>query len=358
MTHNEILSSALTPLVPDKEKIYSVCIAHNTAKSRIKNLLLAATLITMLSLSLLTAFSVIKPSQHKDPEIPHTPISIIETEEASVTENKAPAVESANNITEPNITEEITDVPATNNEDPDPIGGGDVLCPIHTYYYHAFPSIITNYIGQEEFRKWVDPTALVRDKNGCYPEGDILKCVEHFNIPDEVIIEAYQNDFYNCDWDMESLLARDAESFDKISRESRSNPEYNIYRTKLYNERDLKERLFDILKTKTDAKTIEYYNRISDNGTKIPWCEVSIIDIVINTSITKNEFAEVLNPTNQKDENGDIQRFEYNLDLLFGDTETLTKMIDNLEIPYYESRVKMADALLHVGEKSDDHVAY
>lgn len=240
----------------------------------------------------------------------------------------------------------------------EPIGGGDTICPVHTLYYHAYPDIIVEYIGRDNFYSWIEGKE-VQDDEGCYPEANIFKLIEYFDVPNDIIIETYKNDFYNCEWDMESLLSRDEEGFDESSRRMKGDDSHNEYRVKLLNERALKHALFDIMERKEDSKTAEYYNLISDNGSVSPVTEVSIYEMVSNTSLTKEDFIDALDGVaGEESSETSESHFDYDLDLLFGEGNALVNSINTIEDNGYESKVKLADALLHKGETNNDHVVY
>ena len=109
--------------------------------------------------------------------------------------------------------------------------------------------------------------------------------------------------------------------------------------------------MFEILEEKTDIKTVEYYKTVTDKGSHFPCSEITLYEIISNTSLTKDDFITALGKaTSNNREDFVTPHFEYNLDLLFGDQSPMEEAIKNLEIPEYESRVKMIDALLHVEE--------
>ncbi|MBE6572845.1 MAG: hypothetical protein E7652_00455 [Ruminococcaceae bacterium] len=309
------------------------------------------TLIIFLVCSVLTTFiSCSKPesSQKETDEYVNIPES---SDTSYIADTDLPDSE-----TEIDITEEVIPTPGTTdtNNDPKPIGGTGI-CEVHNFGYHCYPKEIKDYIGEEHFRKWSNEAHSTTNEEGCWPNGNILLCIEYFDVPDEIIIEAYQNDYYNRDWDIKALLERDHEAFERYARNSITTNSS----AKLSSEQSLKFRLFDFMKTKTDKKTVDYYNTITNNGSYFPCSEITLYDMISNTSLTKDDFINALgDATSNNREDFVTPYFEYNLDLLFGDASVMTNTINNLDIPEYESRVKMADALLHVGEKSNDHVAY
>ncbi|MBE6572847.1 MAG: hypothetical protein E7652_00465 [Ruminococcaceae bacterium] len=347
----------ITTLDKEAEKNARNIINNKKSKSiTLKRVLLIAAVLVMMSALTVSTLSVLNTSD-KNTDIPIDPIDITKKEPSPDTDAPSTDSNTLNNetdsiiteeniITEPYITEPITDVPVTSNDDPKPIGGTGI-CEVHNFGYHCYPKEIKDYIGEEHFRKWSNEAHSTTNEEGCWPNGNILLCIEYFDVPDEIIIEAYQNDYYNRDWDIKALLERDHEAFERYARNSITTNSS----AKLSSEQSLKFRLFDFMKTKTDKKTVDYYNTITNNGSYFPCSEITLYDMISNTSLTKDDFINALgDATSNNREDFVTPYFEYNLDLLFGDTETLTKMIDNLEIPYYESRVKMADALLHIAE--------
>ena len=224
------------------------------------------------------------------------------------------------------------------------IGGNDI-CTVHNMSYHFYPTEFSDYIGNDVFYEWLNKSHINTDEEGCWPDGNVILCVEYFDIPDEIIINAYKNDYYNNNWYIKALLERDEVKFESYARESVVNGEDS----KMLSEMMLKFRLFDIMATKTDEKTINYYNEITNKGANYPVCKVSISDMIINTSLTETDFTSALISASSVNGNkGERICFEYNTDLLFGDPKILTETMDKVETEPYESRVKMCDAALHI----------
>ena len=235
------------------------------------------------------------------------------------------------------------------------IGGGDVLCPVHNVAYHAYPNFLISYIEEERFMEWANEVSITRDNEGCYPDGNILICVEYFDVPDDVILEIYKNDYVNSDWNIEALLDHDAEALEEDARNKASSEEYQIYSEKMRNEISLKYELFDIMKSKNDIKTANYFNKITENGTTYPVYEVTFSNMVTNTSLTKADLNDALDRITQTDTATDkFHYFEYNFDLLFDtDTTVMATDIEEIEAHPYESEIKLTDALLHITDNTD-----
>lgn len=249
---------------------------------------------------------------------------------------------------EPEIQENeknVIEADENSNEDTDRNIDGNNICEIHNYVYHCYPSSFVEYVGSDKFFEWSNNAHLTKDEEGCWPKGNIILCIEKFDISDELIIEAYINDFYNKNWNIKALLEKDAEASEAYARETMENG----YDTQLSNEMYLKYRLFDIIKYKKDDMTVEYYNKITDNGTTTLVQNVTIYELVSNTSLTKDDFVAACEAeVKANDEINEEAHFDYNLDLLFDKPEVLSKMIEELDVPYYESRIKLIDALLHI----------
>ncbi|MBE6686446.1 MAG: hypothetical protein E7591_04350 [Ruminococcaceae bacterium] len=222
--------------------------------------------------------------------------------------------------------------------------GGSNICSIHNFGYHCYPKEIIAYIGEERFREWANNAHSIIDENGCWPDGNLFCCIELFDVPNEVIIEAYQNDFYNHDWDIEAILTKDSVAFENHAR----NTVESQYDKKMSTEMLLKYRLYDIMEKKTDEKTESYFKMITNNGTNYPVCKVTLYEMISNTSLTKADFEKALgNASSVNGEKYAYPHFDYDLDLLFGEADTLADMINVIEDNGYESKVKLADALLH-----------
>lgn len=259
-------------------------------------------------------------------------------------------IEIVENIT--TETAEKTDT-STNNSDNTPtvkpIGGSSGGCQIHDHLYHSYSDKLINYIGEEKFYEWNESTKI-EGETGCIPNRNFYSCIEYFDIPNEVIIEVYKDNYFDSiNWNIKALLARDKEAFEYSARLENIDYEYS---EKMTSEMMLKLNLLYCMRDKKDEKTIEYYSKVTEKGTYYPICTISIYEMISNSSITREEFLDSLAfATAKGEELWANPRFEYNLDLLFGDQSAMEEAIKNLEIPEYESRVKMIDALLHIEEK-------
>lgn len=331
----------LAAIDENAEKLAKNIIKKYTAKpKRIKRILLIAALIAIMAALALSTFSVKNsPGENPKPPIDQTEVKNNPTPETNIIPNTNNETDIPDETTPPNNAE--------TNDEPKPIGGS-FHCNIHSFSYHSYPDIIVNYIGEDDFMNWQKSFNDLNNDERC-SKRNILTCIEYFNVPNEIIINAYQSDFYYCDWDMEALLSKDEQAFSESSQKNISDNTTIIYRNKLNFELMMKISLFNIIKSKQDETTILYYNRISNNNTLVPACGVSFYDLVINTSITKDDLIHAYDKA-LISLNETYPHFIYDFDLLFDNRSIIEKRIETLNIPEYESRVKMIDALLHVEE--------
>lgn len=231
----------------------------------------------------------------------------------------------------------------TYNEDPHEIGGTWPVCMYHHDSYHSYTYELIDIVGEEAFRAWIEPIEqnweyIPYTETACpFPNSNIVEFIKHFGITDEQLIEAYKADIYGLQWDIKALIDGDYETFEKHAIEINKTKSYK----KLQDEYFIKLSLIQKTGTLKDDRSIEYYNSITDNGKYMPMNKVTILDLVENTSLTREDIQKCLDHYED--------RYEYDISLLFENREEYKRMISELEIPYYESEVKLIDALLHVG---------
>ena len=330
----EIIREAVNNHMPDKESIRINAMQEPKAVMLKKAY---AVLAVAIMIAICTCIAV--PMMINEPELP-PPVQVTPADTTTVNNDTTERITLS---TQPADSSNYEPDDTTNTDDSPPIGGGWPICMFHEDSYHTYPGTLVQIVGEEEFRAWIDPIEknweyIPYTETECpFPNSNIVEFIKHFGITDEQLIYAYNDDFYHLQWDMEALLAEDYEAFEQHAIELRASKEYR----KLWEEQSLKYSIFDKLKLLKDDASVKYYNSITDNGKRHPVSEVTILELVENSSLTREDIQKYFN----KDEN----MFEYDLSLLFENREEYKRMISELEIPYYESEVKLIDALLHAG---------
>ncbi len=329
----EIIREAVERRMPDKESI-----RINAMQEKKKTMPKKAYAVLAVAVMIAICTCIAVPMMINEPEMP--PVDIIPNETTLSTDTTQQKTTSDDTTRQNDTTTRVDD---TTNNDTSEIGGGWPICMLHEDSYHTYPEALVRIVGEEAFRAWIDPIEdnweyIPYTETECpFPNASIVDFIKKFGITDEQLMDAYNDDPYHLQWDMEALLAEDYEAFEQHAIEIRASKEYR----KLWEEQSLKYSIFDKLKLLKDDASVEYYNSITDNGKRHPVSEVTILELVENSSLTREDIQKYFN----KDEN----MFEYDLSLLFENREEYKRMISELEIPYYESEVKLIDALLHAG---------
>jgi len=339
MKGKEIIKRALEGSIPDKESLRQECLSQRKRAVSVKRVMIAAACILLLCTTFVL-IPLLKKDNNKKGFDGNEDI-ILQSEELE------------------SISEDIT--PDTQDEyyDPGAIGGGESsICPIHSIEYHAIPGLLIDYVDEQAYEEWKSQLRdeegwYIRDENGCYPGFNIVEFINSFNIPDELIIECYPG-YYNSSsayWNLDLLLSRDAEAYEIFARKtSLTKEEKRLYEDR---ERDgsFKRRVLDLLKEKTDEGSVAYYNKITCNGTRYLLEEFSILDMVENSSLTKEDIESacgVDRRTGVQSVNF-VYRYTYNIDLLFEEKAALYAEIEKLEDIPYVPRAAQIDELLHIG---------
>lgn len=342
MKDREIIKRALEPKMPDKEKIRLSCIENNGAKINIGRVVLLTACLIILCASL-AAFPLFSEKQGGKSGT-----------KGGISVNTDPVETSVGNDDE---YDESDGLPA--------IGGGGPICQVHAGHYHYFDcEVFFDYVGVEEFCEW---EATFRDENGwlitndnsCLGDLNIMNFINTFDIPDEVIIEAYFSKYYNNYWNIELLLSRDEATYEEyaVKLYDSGNELYNrgTYKQLLSYEEGVKERIRYKIGEKTDEKSKEYYKTIN----LTPLSTISIMEMVENSSLT----VEDLDSCVSVDPNlSDIEynnyycrpyKYVYNFDLLFDERVALDAEIKKLEFDPLVPEAVQLDALLHVGDNGE-----
>ncbi|MBE6686120.1 MAG: hypothetical protein E7591_02705 [Ruminococcaceae bacterium] len=344
MKEREILKKAMESTLPDKERIRAGVLSEKRKRKSYKRIMLAAACITLLCALLLCLPLFKKEKKEKNAEIPFDTFS----EESVLPEDDIGVMK---------LSERKESYrPA--------VGGGSTgICKIHNCEYHAIPGYMLDYVGNEKFELWAAQFKdadgwFVCDENNCTPGFNIVDFIIHFDIPAELIYKDYPG-YYNPNsvfWDLDLLLARDAEGYEEFARTKlslTSEEEYEF--DKRSEDKGFKCILLNILEQKNDQRSKDYYNLITYNNTRINYSEFSVLDIVENSSITKAEVEAAYKP-HERSYSPYVTNdyyYTYNIDLLFDEREILYKEIEKLKnIPYVPMAAQI-DSLLRIGRNTE-----
>ncbi len=328
----EIIREAVERRMPDKESI-RINAMQETKKPMPKKAY--AVLAVAMIIAVCTCIAV--PMMVKDPQTP-PPVQVSPTDTTLGTDTTERITLSTSPADSSNYEPDDT----TNTDDPHEIGGTWPICMYHHDSYHSYTDELIDIVGDEAFRAWIEPIEqnweyIPYTETECpFPDSNIVEFIKHFGITDEQLIEAYKANIYGLQWDIKALIDGDYETFEKHAIEINKTKSYK----KLQNEYSIKLALIQKIGTLKDDRSIEYYNSITDNGKYMPMNKVTILDLVENTSLTREDIQKCL------DHHED--RYEYDINLMFENREEYKRMISELEIPYYESEIKLIDGLLHI----------
>lgn len=323
----EIIREAVERRMPDKE---SIRINAMQEKKKPMPKRAYAVLAVVVMLAVCTCFAV--PMMINKPQLP--PVSIETTTKSDTT------IRQEDTTTVSDDTTLFTDT--TNSDDPPEIGGSWPICMYHHDSYHSYTKELIDIVGEEAFRAWIEPIEqnweyIPYTETECpFPDSNIVEFIKYFKITDEQLIEAYKADIYGLQWDIKALIDGDYETFEKHAVEINKTKSYK----KLQNEYLIKLSLIQKIGALKDDRSVEYYNSITDNGRYMPVDKVTILELVENTSLTREDIQDCLNIVSD--------RYEYDVSLLFENREEYKRMISELDIPYYESEIKLIDGLLHI----------
>lgn len=248
------------------------------------------------------------------------------TDPSSAVSNDDPPKVS-DNITEPPENTDPVDTPAITDTQPTPdsgenaIGGGDIECPLHGIgTYVGIPGDLIDYVGMETFLAWSEPqysnNTQIRNDN-CSCIVTFPNFVEHFDIPDEVIVDYYYNKggYYSFDWDLDIILAHDWEAFDEYAQAHQGFDEEMMKRE---NERRFKRELLNSIENSTDEEIKAYWNELTENGTRYSYGTWSISDFVDKTGIDIMSLTSILASVSVNSFTGEShQMFEYDFSSLY-----------------------------------------
>ena len=201
---------------------------------------------------------------------------------------------SCSNVSKNNIAADDSDVAVVSGE-PDNIGGGSSgECPVHgSGTYHSIPGSLLEAVSEEDFGTWLASLPDDYNVNGCNSACNVVSFIEHFGFSDQELEEAaYGAEYYSSPWwDIEALLARDYDKFEKSGRlENYDYDECN----KRSSEFAIKIHLLDYLRDSKNAEWVELYNTLTDGGKFYKVYEWSFAELVYHTGITQNVLEELV----------------------------------------------------------------
>lgn len=323
----EIIREAVERRMPDKESI-----RINAMQEKKKPMPKRAYAVLAVAVMLAVCTCITVPMMINEPQLP--PVTI----ETTTKTDSTPRQDETTTVSDD--TTLFTDT--TNSDDPPEIGGSWPICMYHHDSYHSYTKELIDIVGDEAFRAWIDPIEqnweyIPYTETECpFPDSNIVEFIKYFKITDEQLIEVYKADIYGLQWDIKALIDGDYETFEKHAVEINKTKSYK----KLQNEYLIKLSLIQKIGTLKDNRSVEYYNSITDNGKYMPVDKVTVLDLVENTSLTREDIQKCI------DSYEDC--YKYDIRLLFEDREEYKRMISELEIPYYESEIKLIDGLLHI----------
>ena len=329
----EIIREAVNNHMPDKESIRINAMQEPKAVMPKKAY---AVLAVAIMIAICTCIAV--PMMINEPEIP-SPVQVTPADTTTVNNDTTERITLS---TSPADSSNYEPDDTTNTDDPPPIGGSWPICMYHHDSYHSYTKELIDIVGEEAFRAWIEPIEqnweyISYTETECpFPNSNIVEFIKHFGITDEQLIEVYKADIYGLQWDIKALIDGDYEAFEKHSVEINKTKSYK----KLQNEYLIKLSLIQKIGTLKDNRSVEYYNSITDNGKYMPVDKVTVLDLVENTSLTREDIQKCI------DSYEDC--YKYDIRLLFEDREEYKRMISELDIPYYESEIKLIDGLLHI----------
>ena len=220
-----------------------------------------------------------------------------------------------------------------------------ISCPVHEenspYVSYMFiPRYLVDYVGIDKVNDWVNENcesgAVNTESDGCTCTTAFPMFIEHFDIPNEMIVDYYYNQggYYIHGWDMDIILSHDWEAFDRYiasfnTRIEYSNNEYTTEIERRTNEEHFKQRLLARIKNSSDENLRDYWNTLTDNGTDYNVAKWSIAEFVDKTGFdidTLNSIIEEFCYYPRLD----VKRpmFEYDFSLLY-DEESMAYFLDN-----------------------------
>ncbi|MBR5516041.1 MAG: hypothetical protein IKU52_07555 [Clostridia bacterium] len=337
MKEREIIKNALAEFVPDKEKIRGNVTKNNKKIISMKKLVLVVAVISILCSSLLLIPLYSRNGKNQPPVIPESEAGENSINEALETEGYRDKV----------------------------IGGGGygvTSCSIHSYHYHNFEDneVLMNYVGEDNYYQWkkdfYDESGYFIQDSELYEKHNLLEFIKVFNIPDEVVIEAYLWDYYDSRWNIELLLSKDEIAYAEYAKAlKKGGGDYNRTSKRdvlLDYEKGLKLCIVNKIGKKEDKPSQQYYNKIKNKSVSL----ISIVELIDNSSVTLDDLESMVsidrNFNNLKYSNYYCRPYKYiyNFDLLFDERVALDAQIETLEYERFVPKAVTIDSLLRVGE--------
>lgn len=220
-----------------------------------------------------------------------------------------------------------------------------IRCPVHeennpTVSYMYIPRYLVDYVGIDKVNAWVNEnceSGVTNERSdGCTCTSAFPMFIEHFDIPNELIVDYYYNQggYYIHGWDLDIILSHDWEAFDRYiasfnTRIEYSNNEYTTEIERRTNEEDFKQRLLARIKNSSDENLRDYWNTLTDNGTDYNVAKWSIAEFVDKTGFDIDTLNSIIEEFCYYPRS-DVKRpmFEYDFSLLY-DEESMASFLNN-----------------------------
>lgn len=229
-------------------------------------------------------------------------IAVMNKQEAPVTPDPA--------VTETGTTETGSGTGETEGVTNPPIGGTTV-CAVHANSrYHDFPDTLIQYVGMDEFRKWVESHSNNTEHQigeCAFPDETIYTFIKDFNIPKDEFLKRLtyrEKAFYNADL----LYSDDIEAIDAYFRDIEV-AEITSYKCRNY------ERLLELILNENAAKMDEL-------GLSRDFCNVP--ELAVNLGISKEMLESYIRTVAENATDGKYF-FDYNLGMIYNDKSIAEK---------------------------------
>lgn len=202
-------------------------------------------------------------------------------------------------------------------------------CMVHKIEFHSYPWNMIEYVGEENFYKWVEKAESVvnGNNNECrFPNANIYEFIKYFNYPKDVFIEQFNTDpWVSGDYNIDLLYSDDIDAIEKYYRYDESK---EIERIKQSN--------FNLIKMNI---ILENSDKIGD---EINWKNTSLVKLIklagLDISAVKQQATksnELMSPDSKYQ-----TKYNYNFNIIS------TKSADEIDKMIYEYTPFYLDCLI------------
>ncbi len=207
--------------------------------------------------------------------------------------------------------------------------GGNHLCQIHCEDYHIFPELLNYCLTEEQREEWyrIAPYTPIDDISYCVPEKNIKACIDYFDIPKELMEEAFENAWGYCTHNIDLLYSDDQDAIDAYYKDRLSRDATSLKQNRLiYLKSNLIKKYYGLSTTEILKKPYDQQTDLDKELSNVK--QVSLMRIIQLFQISRDDLEEMITKSMEHlpayyDYYNGKSVYNFRFDLIYNDNGTL-----------------------------------